>query len=381
MRLAPFALERWQSTYEHHVDINLSESGVHPLRLEELVDTPEGRTALFAQDLCYTQTNGTAALREIIASLYPGATPDHVQVTNGGSEANYVTLWRLVEPGDDVVVMVPNYMQAPAIAACFGATVRRWTLTEDRAGGAWRADLDGLRALVTARTKAILVCNPNNPTGARLDGPTLDGICAIAARHGAWVVSDEIYRGAELDGVETPSLWGRYERTIVTSGLSKAYGLPGLRIGWAAAPPGLISDLWSYHDYTTIGPGALSDRLARVALEPSRRRQLLDRTRRILTTNYPVLRDWIGRQAGAFGHAAPKAGAIAFVHYAHPLNSTDLVSRLRTEKSVLMVPGDHFELDGYLRVGFGGDRRALSAGLERLQDLLADCTASTRRLG
>jgi aspartate/methionine/tyrosine aminotransferase len=371
MRLAPFALERWQSTYEHHVEINLSESGVHPLRLEELADTPDARAALFAQELCYTQTNGTVPLREAIASMYPGAGADHVEVTNGGSEANYVTLWRLIEPGDEVVVMTPNYMQAPAIAACFGARVKHWALVEDRTAGVWHADVDALRTLVGERTRAILLCNPNNPTGARIDARTLDGICAVAARHGAWIVSDEIYRGAELDGVETPSAWGRYERTIVTSGLSKAYGLPGLRIGWAVGPPGLIEELWSYHDYTTIGPGALSDRLARIALASSTRRRLLDRTRRVLTTNYPVLRDWIARQGGAVGHAPPQAGAIAFLHYSHPLQSTELVTRLRVEKSVLVVPGDHFELDGYLRIGFGGDRRALEAGLERLQDLLA----------
>ena len=170
--------------------------------------------------------------------------------------------------------------------------------------GRWTLDTTELATLVSARTRAIFLCNPNNPTGARLGADTLDEICRLAATAGAWVVSDEIYRGAEREADDTPTVWGRYERAAVTSGLSKAYGLPGLRIGWIAGPPDLLSDLWAVHDYTTIAPGALNDRLARIALEPERRRQLLARTRTIIRANYPILRRWIEKQDG-LTHAAP----------------------------------------------------------------------------
>src|SRR5206468_7447740 len=136
--------------------------------------------------------------------------------------------------------------------------------------------------VTTPRTKLIIICNPNNPTGARFAAADLDRIVAVAAQHGSWLLADEIYRGAELDGVETPTIWGRYDRAIVTSGLSKAYGLPGLRIGWIVAPPPIVASFWSYHDYTTISPGALSDVLARRALEPGRLERILARTRGIL---------------------------------------------------------------------------------------------------
>ena len=106
---------------------------------------------------------------------------------------------------------------------------------------------------------------------------------------------------------------GRYERAIVTSGLSKAYGLPGLRIGWIVAPPALVAKLWSYHDYTTISPGALSDTLARRALEPSRRTQILARTRQILNENFPLIAEWLDAQDGLFSYAPPDAGAIVYV--------------------------------------------------------------------
>src|SRR6266404_4503846 len=212
MRLEPFAMERMQSTYENQVDFNLSESGVHPLRLGELVDDAAGREALMAEGLRYTQSNGTIPLRDAIAALYPGATRDHVQVTNGGSEANYITTWNLVEPGDEVALMVPNYMQTWGLARAFGATVREWPLVD--ANRRWSVDAAVLARVTTPRTKMIIICNPNNPTGARFDAADLDRIVAAAARHGSWVLADEIYRGAELDGRETPTIWGRYDRAI-----------------------------------------------------------------------------------------------------------------------------------------------------------------------
>jgi aspartate/methionine/tyrosine aminotransferase len=368
MKLEPFAMERMQSTYENQVEFNLSESGVHPLTLGELVDDAASREALLAEGLRYTQSNGTIPLRTAIASLYPGATPEHVQVTNGGSEANYITTWNLVEPGDEVVMMVPNYMQTWGLARAFGATVREWPLVCGESK--WRIDADALADVVSARTKLIIVCNPNNPTGARIDAADLDRIAAVAARHGSWILSDEIYRGAELDGRETPTIWDRYERAIVTSGLSKAYGLPGLRIGWVIADPALISSLWSYHDYTTIAPGALSDALARRALEPARRARILARTRGILNQNFPIIAEWLDAHVGLFSFAPPDAGAIVYARYHHAINSTELVTRLRNEKGVLIVPGDHFGMDGYLRLGFGDEPAYLRAGLDRVHELL-----------
>ena len=368
MQLETFAMERMQSTYENTVDFNLSESGVHPLTLSELVEDPAAREALLGEPLRYTQSNGTPELREAIAALYAGATRHHVQVTNGGSEANYITTWKLVEPGDEVVMMVPNYMQAWGVARAFGASVREWPLLHD--GSRWAIDADTLDRLVTPRTKLVIVCNPNNPTGARFDAAALDRIAAAAARHGAWILSDEIYCGAERDGRETPSLWGRTDRVIVTSGLSKAYGLPGLRIGWIVAPPDVVASLWSYHDYTTIAPGALSDVLARHALAPARRTKILARTRDILNRNFPAIAEWLDGQGGAFSYSPPDAGAIVYARYHYPLNSTELVTRLRTEKSVLVVPGDHFGMDGYLRIGFGDSPAYLHAALDRVRDLL-----------
>ncbi len=381
MKIGAFAMERLQSTWENRVSWNLSESGVHPLTVEELADTAEMRAALLAQPLGYPQTNGTIELRGLISEMYPGATVDHVEVTNGGSEANCISLWHLLEGGDEAVLMMPNYMQAGALARALGANVRPWPLAEARHENGvarWRPDLERLSDLVTARTKLILICNPNNPTAARFTAGEMDQICAIASRSGAWILSDEIYRGAELDGRETPTIWGRYERALVTSGLSKAYGLPGLRIGWIVGPPPVVEALWGVHDYTSIAPGAVNDRLARFALEPGRRERILARTRGIIRTNYPVVRTWIEQRAPALSHVPPEAGAIAFVRFRHAIDSIALVDRLREEQSVLIVPGAHFDMEGYVRIGFGSEPSHVVAGLERAGRVLDTIPAAAQ---
>jgi aspartate/methionine/tyrosine aminotransferase len=374
MRVEQFAMERMQSTWENLVDYNLSESGVHPLTPRELLG--DEAESLLDHPLVYTQSNGTIELRSRIAALYPGSSADHVQVTNGGSEANYVVLWRLVEPGDEVALLVPNYMQTFGLTNAFGGTVREWPLVEDRDAGRWRPDLAALRRVVSDRTKLIIICTPNNPTGARLTPQELDEIAEIAGRHGSWVLSDEVYRGAELDGRETASFWGRYDRAIVTSGLSKAYGLPGLRIGWIVAPPSLVASTWAYHDYMTIAPSALSDRMARAALSADRRPALVERTRRIVRENLPLLERWLHDHDPAFSWIRPEAGAIVYVRYNYKINSTELVTRLRNSHSVLIVPGDHFGMDGYLRLGYGERPEYLRAGLDRLHQLLTALPAS-----
>lgn len=368
MRIAPFTLERVQSEWEHRVRYNLSESGVHPLSVRALLGDGPALDALVDAPLIYTQTNGTPELRASIAALYPGAAPDDVQVTNGGSEANFVVTWRMVEPGDEVVVMVPAYMQVAGLVQAFGGTVREWPMT--RTGGVWRPDLERLPVLVTPKTRAIVINTPNNPTGARLAAADLDAIAAIADRAGAWIVSDEIYRGAEFDGVESPSMWGRSPRVIVTSGLSKAYGLPGLRVGWAVGPPGVAASLWAYHDYTSIAPGALSDRLATVALAPAMRARLLDRTRTILRENVPRVEAWLRDCGHPFEWTTPDAGAFLYARYGLPIGSTALTDRLREEESVLIVPGDAFGMDGYLRFGVGERADYVLAGLDRLKAFL-----------
>lgn len=368
MKINYFQMERWQSTWENRVQFNLSESGVHPMTLAELLDLASADPQqILDQQLVYNQSNGTAELRELVASIYPGATLDNVLVSNGGSEANYITTWKLLEPDDVVVMQTPNYMQIWGQGENFAREVRPFDLIEERS---WAPNLDELREVVDSSVKLIVVTNPNNPTGAILTEAEMDQIVQIAESAGAWIISDEIYAGAELDGVWTPSFWGRYDRLVVTAGLSKAYGLPGLRIGWAVGPADFIAELWPYKDYTSIAPGTLSDLCARIALQPQIRARIYERTRAILNENLASLEEWLTERSDIFNYIAPRAGAICYTRYDLDVGSSDLAQRLKDECSVLIVPGDHFNMDGYMRIGFGPPRPELLEALARIETVL-----------
>ncbi len=367
MLIQPFELERWQSHWEHVVEFNLAESGVDPLALRELLPADQ-REALLDTPLGYIQTNGTEALRGLIADLHPGSTIDNVLVTAGSAEANFLVVWSMIEPGDEVLFQLPNFLQVAGLLEAFGARVRRFEL---RQALGWQPDLDQLDALVSDRTKMIVVTNPNNPTGAQLSAAARRHLVALADRVGAWILCDEVYRGAEREGELTATLWGDYDRVLVTGGLSKAYGLPGLRLGWLVAPEDVAARAWTYHDYTTIAVSALSDRLGRVALEPAGRQRLRARTRGILESNYAVISEWLARQE-IFDWVAPRAGAIVFPRYRElDLCSLELVERIRVDQDVLVVAGAHCGVEGYLRFGFGERTDYLTRALDRVGPALA----------
>ncbi|MGI8783403.1 MAG: aminotransferase class I/II-fold pyridoxal phosphate-dependent enzyme [Acidobacteriota bacterium] len=376
MKIPTFEMERWQSLWENHVEYNLSESGVQPLTPAKLLEI-SGTDPLLQLPLGYGHTNGTPELRAAIAAMYAGASVDNVVCTNGGSEANFVVCWNLFEPGDEVAMMLPQYMQMPGLARYYGIRLRPFFL---RAELNWQPDLDELESAVNEKTRAIVVCNPNNPTGAVLEEAAMQRIVALAGRFNCWIVADEIYRGSEFDGRLTPSFWGLYDRVLITSGLSKAYGLPGLRIGWVAGPAEKISELWSCRDYTSIAVAAPSDLLAQLALEPQQRERILARTRGILQANFPILEKWLEEHADDFEYTSPQAGAICWVRDRRRRRSSELVEALRKIESVLVVPGDQLEMDGYLRFGFGYDAQKLERALERISRFLR-LQASGSRLG
>jgi aspartate/methionine/tyrosine aminotransferase len=296
-----------------------------------------------------------------------------VLVTTGCSEANYTTLWSLLEKSGRAAVMLPNYLQSWGLARGYAGRVDAYRLVEtrERSGRRWALDVESLERAVTKKTRVVMVTNPNNPTGAVLTEAEMDAIVRAARRVGAWIVSDEVYRGAELrSDTPSPTFWGRAARVIVTGGLSKAFGLPGLRIGWIIAPPKMTDRLWAYQDYTTLTPTMLSDRLARAALEPGRRESILARTRTILRRQLPPVERWIASHGDRLDHVSPVAGAIVFVRYRYPIGSVELFDRLRLEKSVLVTPGAHFGAGRYVRIGYGYDPDKTLEGLRRVDELL-----------
>jgi aspartate/methionine/tyrosine aminotransferase len=369
MSFAPFALERWQSTWEHRVRINLSESGVYALSAAELLalagDPPDD---LLDTPLGYGQSDGSDPLRAEIARLYPGATPAHVTVTVGSAEANFSTCWTLFRDARRVVVLAPTYMQIWGLAQNFGLTVVPIWLQPDRD---WQPNVDEIVRAITPDTDVVVVTDPNNPTGCILGDLPREAIIARSRDAGAWLLVDEVYRGAERSGVTTPTWWGAWERTVIVNGLSKAYGLPGLRIGWIVSPPRLRRRLLERHDYTVIGAGPLADHLGVRAVR--HRDRIFARTRGILNTNWPVLERWLRSFGARLAWRAPDCGAICFVRLEGGPPTLELVERVRAEQDILLVPGDHFEMPGFLRLGFGNRT-------EQLEDALATLTPVFRTL-
>jgi aspartate/methionine/tyrosine aminotransferase len=363
MPIELFDMERMQSTWENVVDYDMSESGVRPLTLREMVDMGFDLDGFMNQPLGYSQSNGTIELRAGIAAHYPGATLEQIEVTNGTSEANYLIALSQLRPGDEVAMEVPNYMQMPGVARSLGATVRTFRLRQDTG---WEPDWDEFERAVTPKTRLLYLSNPNNPTGAVLSDEAMTRIVGRCEQTGTWILADEVYLGAEIHRPRTRSFWGISERVIVTSGLSKAYGIPGVRIGWMVGPEALVHECWTQHDYLTIGPNKMSDRIARVAVQAGNREACYRRTRDILRHNLPIVRDWVASFDGRLTWREPQAGAIGLMQYSSDVPSLEIADRIRTNQSTLIVPGSHVGLEGHLRIWLGGREDFLREGLRRI---------------
>jgi aspartate/methionine/tyrosine aminotransferase len=376
MDIEIFEMERMQSAYEHEVEINLSESGVRAITAADLLDEDE-QSALLHLGLSYPEPPGSDLLRSRIASWYPAAAIENVVVTNGGAEANFLALWTLLGSTDRLAFMLPNYMQGWGLGRVFGEASDAYHLRLNGEGDArrWALDVDELERAVGPNTKVILVCNPNNPTAAMLEEGEMDAIVEAAERVGATIVADEIYRGAELGTERTPTFWGRYDRVVVTSGLSKAFGLPGLRLGWVVAPPDILRGVVEHRDYTTLMVGVLSDELACRALEPAKREWIFDRANEILNANVRVVDEFASANQDLIVRARPRAGAIAFFDADLSLDSNELADRFRREMSVLVVPGQQLGLERGFRVGFGYDADKTQQGLQRIEKVLRELAA------
>jgi aspartate/methionine/tyrosine aminotransferase len=368
MKIPIFEMERMQSTWENLVDYDMSESGVRPITLRGLVEMGLDLDAALDMPLGYSQSNGTLPLRERLAALYPGASVSHIEVTNGTSEANYLVALSLLQPGDEMAMEVPNYMQLRGVPESLQATVRTFRLRSEQQ---WEPDWDEFDRAVTPRTRLLYLSNPNNPSGAVLSDDAMRRIVARCEKTGTIILADEVYLGAELDGRRTRSFWGMSDRVVVTSGLSKAYGIPGVRIGWIVGAPAIIETCWSQHDYLTIGPNKLSDMVARVAVTAANREKLYARTRAILNENLPIISGWARGFGDLLQFNEPRAGAMTLVRYLRDVPSVELCERIRVEQATLVVPGIHVGLEGHLRIWYGGRQEYITEGLRRIGAVLS----------
>lgn len=368
MKIETFEMERVQSQWENVVDCDLSESGTRGVSLQELSDWGLDLEPLVRMPLSYSQSNGTVGLRESLARMYPGATPDHIMVTNGSSEANYLVTAALVEQGGHVAFETPNYMQAKGLGAYWSG--RPTEIFRLRFDAQWEPDWEEFERAVRPGCKLVYITNPNNPTGSVLREAARERIVRRCEQVGAWLLSDEVYIGSEIDRPPTATLHGASERTIVVSGLSKAFGIPGVRIGWIVSPPWLAAEAWRLHDYITIGPSKLSDAIACFAVREDIREKLYDRTRRIVREQLPLVHAFVSESKGMLEFNTPDATAMAFMRWRGPGTTADLCRRLLEKQSTLVVDGKLLGLDGYIRLWVGAPRAKLVEGLKRFADEL-----------
>lgn len=368
MRIADFTLEQWLNPRDATAKYNLGASCVKALHFDELFEVvgqdPDQiyRDQLKAMSLHYGDFFGLPRLREAVAGLYRNASAHDVLTVHGGTGANNLVITELVEPGDNVVALVPNYQQHYAIPQALGAEVRFLPLRE---GNDYLPDLGELEALVDSRTRLVTMSNPNNPTGAFLDESGLRDLAAVAGN--AWILSDEIYRG--LDAHYMASIVDVSERGIATSSLSKVFSLAGTRVGWIVVnDPGLHARLENRRSYDTICCGPFDELIAAIALESSE--AILARSREIVSGGRAIFDQWLSGQP-RLRTTARSWSTTALVSYDYDQGAQALCGDVFDTTGVLLCHGDCFDMPGTFRLGYGfGDKAHLQAGLDVLAEYL-----------
>jgi aspartate/methionine/tyrosine aminotransferase len=375
VKIAPFQLERWMTTYETTARWDIAESGIFPMSTREVIDLLPAEERAGTLDrlldvrLGYSEACGSAELRGLLAATYMSTSPDEVLVTTGAIEANFLLFNELLAAGDRVVIVDPAYQQLQSVASAIGCDVALWRLrTED----GFRFDLDELRRLATPGTRMIVINTPHNPTGAMLSEAELREIYTLAEELDAWVLSDEAYRWLDLPGNPplAPPMRNLGPRAISVGTLSKPFGLPGLRMGWLVAPEDVVRRCWGLRDYISLSPGKLNDALAVIAFR--HRDQIIARTREIVAANLPVAKRWFAENADVVSWTPPRGGLLALMRYELDLPSLELANRLAENYGVMLAPGSAFDYEGYLRIGIGNDQEIFAEGLRQTARCLRD---------
>ena len=354
--------------HETHVQYDIAESGILPMTTADLLDLlPAGERAaaldrLLALPLGYSEARGTGELRGLLAATYTRGDADHILVTTGAIEANFLLFNELLEPGDHVIAPYPAYQQLYSVPRAIGCDVSLWKVGPETG---YQYDVDALERLVTPRTRLIVVNTPHNPTGAMLSPDDARRVYALAESVGATILGDEAYRWLAVPGgadFATP-FFDMGERGISVGTLSKPFGLPGLRIGWIAGPPDLVRRCWGLRDYITLSPGKLDDALACIAV--AHRDRIVARNTRIITANMATTTRFMAEQGAYLSWTPPRGGLLALIKYDLPIPSLELADKLAIEESVMLAPGSAFGYEQHLRLGIGQRPDIFEEGLRR----------------
>jgi len=376
-----FALEvyfsQWESTARHHLTASDSEA----LTLADLLNMADEEDLRSWEMLQfgYTDPRGAAWLREPIAAGYDHITTESVICFAGAQEGIHAAMHALLDHNDHAIVVIPNYQSTETIPLGL-CTVSGVTLHHDRN---WTLDIDAVAAAIRPNTKLISINFPNNPTGKILERDRFDALVALCRRHGIWLFSDEVYRLIERDSAtRLPAAVEVYERGISLGGMSKSYGLPGLRIGWIACRDrALLQRMERIKHYLSICNAAPCEVLARIALKAGD--QILTRNRLIAGKNIGILTDFFETYADLFEWYVPDGGVVGYPRYKGAEGVESFCARLIKEDGVMLLPASIYRSDllhtpsDRFRIGFG--RIDLAQGLEAMRASISRRAAETRR--
>lgn len=363
--LRDFALENYFAKWEFAARHHMTASDVQSMSIGALADLagPEARDSLMDCWLGYTETEGAPDLRAAIAQTYDSCAADDIQCFVGAEEAIYAAMRVLLGAGDHAIVTVPNYQAAESLPLHIGSATGV-ALREDEG---WRMDFDALEAAIRPETRLVSINFPNNPTGAIPSRADLDRLIDLCRAHDLWLFSDEVYRLLEIDeGKRIPQIADLYEKGISVNVMSKAYGLPGLRVGWIACrDAGLIGRLNRYRHYLSICGSAPSERLALMALEASD--TILARNRALIAENRAHLDAFFAEYPALFDWQHPDGGCVAYPRYLGADGVEAFCRDLVEEEGVLLLPASIYHSDlmdtppDRFRIGMG--RTGIEEGL------------------
>lgn len=365
MKIPDFELERWKSKYVVPGVTDLTETGIpEPLRLKDIF-----KEEVLDLRMDYAPIYGNEKLREQISELYSNVKKDNVLVTNSTSEANMIGVNTVVDNGDEVVVQLPAFMQIPGLIEAIGTRILWYYLEEE---DNFELNVDKLNEHVSSKTKVIALNFPNNPTGRVLDKSKVKAICEIAEDHNAWVISDEVYRGIEFEGSFSPSFAEYYDKAIVSSSLSKVWGLAGLRVGWMIGPKHIVERGSALKEYTSLGGSILSEYLATIVLERKMREKLVERGRKMVKENFDIFDEWMETHKDVFSWIKPKFGVIALVKHKLKISSREFAERVFKEKKVAIVPCDvaFTNLKNYIRISYCQPSQVLREALNKIGEVI-----------
>jgi aspartate/methionine/tyrosine aminotransferase len=371
MQITPFRIEEYMGKYEFSAKYLLSSSDAESQTVQELLALEPGAHDDFLKLWCgYTESPGAPWLREVLATIYQQIHSDHLVVVAAAQEAIFLFYHALLTSKDHAIVETPCYESALTLPKSTGAAVSEW---RRKAENGWAHDIAALERLIRPNTRTIYINTPHNPTGLLMQPQIFRRVLELAAQHGIYVFSDEVYREMEHDpATRLPAACDFYERAVSLGSVSKTYGLPGLRLGWLACrDAAFLQKIVSLKHYTTICASAPSEFLTALAMR--HRQRFIERNRQLVLKNIKLLSDFFARRSDLFSWVRPNASTIGFARLHAQEDVQKFCENLVQESGVLLLPGTVYDEPGHIRFGYG--RRNMPESLAKLESWLVTYSA------